>query len=471
MLEMPDQKKGENTNTDKSGCVTIYTWPASENSSDRIQGMMGHSALRTYSGGSTGKGVYVSFYPGNCDRKPRVASCRKIMSHFHTWNQEMSKETIDKATFTDLYGLDINLINQDFQELHNDEMNSHKPWSNRYNCSDVVLSLLGSGELFKKVDCRPYGWKSIFLASLIASNVTRNFTNLGLFIILEKIMKRSYFRDPLITALLLNNNFDNEYLFQQLGNQFDKKNETPIQPVIDMLNTDVEDSFLRIFYYKSIDSIASCVGAIPITYSYFLLVNKRVGLPAYLCYRNALTDTLIAGLVSISEKLIYLLARAIISPFSIQIAFGNFPGEFIEKRASIFSGKLWNMLLMDNLATNSAKSAIKAFVTVTLILIPILLFKYFYETTTTPQHVCEIVKQAELTLQSPDQNIGIQKRENINNYSGFFKNISGKFYENKYTILAGLGIGGLAATIGLFALRDNKISENLSNVNSIGFSL
>lgn len=43
--------------------VTILTWPPFTSIRDSALSE-GHSALRTYRGGARGKGVYVSFWPG-----------------------------------------------------------------------------------------------------------------------------------------------------------------------------------------------------------------------------------------------------------------------------------------------------------------------------------------------------------------------------------------------------------------------
>src|ERR1700722_6691709 len=55
-------------------CATVITWPPTRSSHIRKENRgshldfpsEGHSALKTYSGGSTGNGVYVSFWPGKC---------------------------------------------------------------------------------------------------------------------------------------------------------------------------------------------------------------------------------------------------------------------------------------------------------------------------------------------------------------------------------------------------------------------
>jgi hypothetical protein len=149
-------------------CVTIYTWPAGKlpiesywHEGSGIRGTSGHSALRTYGNSNFEEGIYVSFYPGKCDTNNSVPSCKKSVSHFHTWDQEASKEMLETIPGHDLLGLDVDAIHIAFHDLHDGSMNSKKEWSPRYNCSDVALLLLGKGGLFEKVHYAPFGWKTI----------------------------------------------------------------------------------------------------------------------------------------------------------------------------------------------------------------------------------------------------------------------------------------------------------------------
>ena len=149
----------------RKNCVTIYTWPAAETSSERARGRLGHSALKTYSGSMDGKGVYVSFYPDDCHKNNRHPSCRKRISHFHSWNQE-SRNT---ATIVDLYGLDIEAINRAFQDMHDSNMNSKEDWSYIYNCSDLIFKLLIKGGLINRATFIFYGLKTIILVSFLGN--------------------------------------------------------------------------------------------------------------------------------------------------------------------------------------------------------------------------------------------------------------------------------------------------------------
>lgn len=159
----------------RSGCVTVYTWPG-ETSSIAVTfrnwlfasyANLGHSALRTYSGGETGKGFYVSFYPGNCNVHARTPSCRKSISHFHTWNQENR----DGAVAVDIYRVDVEAINQAFQTMHDGNMDAVRQWSTQHNCSDVVLALLEAGGFCHHL--HQYSWKSTVLSALMFIELAR----------------------------------------------------------------------------------------------------------------------------------------------------------------------------------------------------------------------------------------------------------------------------------------------------------
>ena len=170
--------------------VTIYTWLNTKSSSShRSDATGGHSALETYSGGSSGYGVYVSFYPGDCDKVRRHPKCLKSVSHFH----HKHHDTGGIEEHITLYGLKVNEINQAFNELHDTDMNSKKPWSYSYNCSDVVLSLLRKGCLFEYSNFNRSSWIMKLIFVLIGGAESINY--LLLKPILSKLPGYNYLKD------------------------------------------------------------------------------------------------------------------------------------------------------------------------------------------------------------------------------------------------------------------------------------
>jgi len=162
--------------------VTIYTWPKGASSIGVTFGAsiphydLGHSALKTWSGGKNGSGVYVSFYPGHINKKNKGdSSCEKDRSHFHGWYQEQG--SLPMATRTDLYGLDVEAINRAFESMCDDQMYAVRQWNHKYNCADVVLALLRTGKiekLLKKtnyVDPSRSRWWKIVLPWLLPPTV------------------------------------------------------------------------------------------------------------------------------------------------------------------------------------------------------------------------------------------------------------------------------------------------------------
>jgi hypothetical protein len=84
--------------------------------------------------------------------------------------------------------------------------------------------------------------------------------------------------------------------------------------------------------------------------------------------------------------------------------------------------------------------------------------KYIFDTTTTPQHVQNIAKDAKSALESSSNQREIKS---LNNRVTFFQDASKKVLKNKNVIL---GIGGMAA-LGLFASRySSGIEEIPQNV-------
>ena len=164
-------------------CVTVYTRKEGASSVGINSDLdLGHSALRTWSGGENGTGIYVSFYPGHTRKKGSVdQKCKQSVAHFHTLKQE----SIDGIEKIDLYGLDVEAINQAFKLLHDENMTSRKPWSTRFNCSDLVLELLETGGIHKKISLRRYDEASIIILGILFSQMSLEFVRLHPFL-LEK---------------------------------------------------------------------------------------------------------------------------------------------------------------------------------------------------------------------------------------------------------------------------------------------
>jgi len=534
MLELPDQKKLEEGNKDKSKCVTIYTWPASENSSERARGILGHSALKTYSGGSSGKGVYVSFYPGDCDigcdlflmssnnvstfklseknklylyrdnegffyciennqkkkylpeklvpkslkhasfdqpaknpakcankeiytavleithekdhtrdKNPRrVASCVKSVSHFHRWNQEMSKETIEKAISIDLFGLNIDLINQAFQELHDSDMNSHRLWSSRYNCSDVVLFLLEKGGIFDKINPSRYGWKTI---SIIG--------------VLNGILAPRIFQFWFIRAIPYIFSGGMKKIDQKIYYKTDFSKWYPVNHPNQLAKSIIDFAFLFITFTGGAFSII-------MTYLYSLASYSKTSLPLKYYNTSCLIDAMKAGIFGV-----------IITTLE-PIAIRNTP---VIRKLIFYVNETIEGYIDNNLTSWFAHTILKSmdehkdvhwykypakFSAVFLFILCPFLFvsfslmpKYFFDTTTTPNHVLNVVQSTEAILKNPDEPKKnnrkiVQKNEFIQEKK---PSLIDKIYDHKYKLCA----GALLAASGFFAMRYASNSKTI----------
>jgi len=144
---MPHLNDEDNSSSLKR--LSILIWPASESiekEKTQKQGRMrnvihffrsqGHAALRTFKGGSNGEGIYVSFWPGLCEKRNESNSdpllCRKNKAHFHTRSEDdltYGPHSPDPIVIT----LFVSSENQEkihaaFRTLHNNQMFSIKPW-------------------------------------------------------------------------------------------------------------------------------------------------------------------------------------------------------------------------------------------------------------------------------------------------------------------------------------------------------
>lgn len=160
----------------RKNCVTVYTWPSAEDSKRQTSGSLGHSALKTYGGNENNKGIYISFYPGDCNGQRHI-NCHKKNSHFHPSaydNQDKENKLSSAKKIIDIYGLDVNAIHEFFSKMHDGQMNSKTEWGYSYNCSDVVLKLLMAGGVAHYLDLRQYGVISKTLLFFLGSEVAND---------------------------------------------------------------------------------------------------------------------------------------------------------------------------------------------------------------------------------------------------------------------------------------------------------
>lgn len=425
----------------RKNCVTVYTWLSSEipiesyrDNGSGTRGRMGHSALKTYGNSDGEKGIYVSFYAGDCHSAKRIPSCRKSTSHFHTWNQEMSKEMSLIAKKVDLYGLDVDAIHEAFHELHDDKMNSKKSWSLRYNCSDMVLFLLEKGQLFHKAHYMPFGWKTISAIGIFN----------GIF----------GFRMYLAWALAFMGGLFNippgKRIIMDLGPKY--------------YETDYSLGYPRHYSTWPLSNYCGGIMSMSMMYICSLASYSKSSLSFSYYHKTCLISTIKAGLIGF-----------IVPGFeAILVRNFSFIKEnmyYIDNLANIFDIIINNDSIVSlvqrgknriNLLENSNiyKDLLTYFLIYFFPLVGMLIYltpKYFFDTTTTPNHVLKIVhpleNQLKETVAGEKQNSLVTKNEEILMES---TNLASTIYKNRYKF----GIGGLLAAGGFFAF---KYISNLQN--------
>jgi len=467
----------------REACVTVYTWPSATISSEvdyrdgtATRGRFGHSALKTYSGGSDGKGMYVSFYPGDCDRNNRTPSCHKAVSHFHKWSQDNRGE----AEPTDLCGLDIEAFNHAFQALH-DDMNSNKAWSSRYNCSDVALELLEKSELFSKLGHRRYNTKSLVITVTLVSAIsvisvtlisntiywrgkTLGSLNIGLVPLLQRtrdVVKTCRFSlwfslmslQDYTTSNIGSGCFQDSFLLPLLNKLVTSAKPTLLSEMSDPfpyhLGLLEKDKFLSTVIISTATGMLT--GSLT-SYMHSIYASHKSMLPFYIRNKNAKSDAIKASLLCGSLILLEIYMKESIRNQGITPPI-IFPLDVISKY-------IYFPLLKKVLPHSQAS----LFIIMSMPIAPIILFvsfKSFYDTTTTPNHVLKLANSAESELKI------LCKRKNKEEVTSFPLYLSKKLYENKTTALT---IGGLLALSGFCMFKGRRMVHNGSSNNIVKLS-
>ncbi len=139
---------------------TIRLWTKCLN---KNQFEVGHITLQTYVGGETGKGIYASFWPPPTN--PESDSDHPLMTvksndkgYLRTYLYDKIQEGRDPDKIIDLYGLDINAINNAFHRFLNTNFNWSLFASTLFgieytcNCSGLIGLLLKTGGLESKLN-------------------------------------------------------------------------------------------------------------------------------------------------------------------------------------------------------------------------------------------------------------------------------------------------------------------------------
>jgi len=462
----------------RKNCVTIYTWGTNRNSTSAInlqgnallsQFQLGHSALKTYTGSKDDKGVYVSFYPGNCNTRNNHSSCIKSVAHFHTFYQD----DMNEVTTIDLFGLDVEKLNKAFGLLHDPQMDSVKPWSTRYNCSDVVLYLLKEAGLFEKVNYNPFNWMSGFLVSYMTSRFFRALLDGAYFFFkLRKFLRSPETHHHLI--MLSDEQTKMQFLGGAISTFF-------IKPAI------LNSVFLWTFSFLSLSTMIEYRNIYTTSVrGLVLFVDGLIDAPAAFILTYYITNFILKNKYHSNEmrKAAWQNAKragllATLTPFIKFFALNllNYMGlpklsEIIKNMESVFvfgnSGYIYhtNYVIKHLLDLPLVESLIKGSIVigypVYLLFGSLFSARFFYDTTTTPKHVQNVSKKAysELIVSSFENKVN--KNYSQNNSMVFFKDIGKKVYTHRYK-----AVGVLFATVGVFSV--GKILNNSKSISNVSF--
>ena len=408
-IQLPEESK-----------VTILTWPPF--TSIRHSALSeGHSALRTYCGGPEGKGVYVSFWPGenpwalscaqqNQKNNEDASLCHQNISHFHTQDDDdLAYRNFPevKPNVIDLIGLDVKIINQNFIK----KKESVPEWTPQYNCSDLIFELLEKSGLHQKVNVRRYGWKTV--------------TSLGIFsgfILLDTIE----FFWALITTARMKNAFtarknNKDLFFAYLY--------TPSEWILSRLG--IFPSNPHFFLAGKIaDGAIGGLSASFLTSYYSLFSFIKSNIPKDIVYSFVKRDAYIAGAIAFLSPILYYpyLIRHLLSSWQLKI-----------------NKKMSSILLPLTMITFN----------VLIIGLPSFL-KYLFDTTTTPRQIYNLVQQVDekrgvkfIKRQEIKENPESSSQTDKSNY--IYPSLFKRLYTDKYKILSTtLALG----SIGLFAYRN-----------------
>ena len=434
--------------------AAVYTWPASTTSSARAQGQMGHSALRTYNGGSDSDGVYVSFYPGDCNTQNRHPMCKKSKPHFHSWNHD-DRNVAEKI---DLDGLDVSAISTAFEKMHDGNMNSIKPWSPQYNCSDVVLKLLEIGGIDPYIGLRRYDFLNKSLLGGLIGNFAILFLN-ELYLKFSNEIISNYTRNCIATKTYNPNAgeimkvFDHGLIVHtQILKMFDFSDR-----LLYLIN--IRKSILS---YNIANGIMGSIFTSMFSYLFFLRISRKTELSYKTRSKFALIDSIKTALTSFAASMLISTTSTILSYLSYRKSYADPASTFsryISISTKLFYGYLTPKFLLK--ITNDFKKLYMLELFGFVGLISVLSFpKYFYDTTTTPEYLNKIIEnnktqshtQKEPSTKSAKQSLG----SCCNRF--FYKNqIINKIKEHKrYAV----GSGMLIAMIGIMSFRN---PEKLAN--------
>ncbi len=379
-MKNPINSTVEDTKDDAK--VTVITWPPSYSSGNSRHSYLseGHSALRTYSGGPDGKGVYISFWPGknkwflscaeqNQENKDDISLCHQPITHFHSSDDDdlAYRNNGDiKPKTNEIIGLNIEAINK--AALNKKEFSQE--WTPYYNCSDLTLELLERGGLYKLVDVRRYGWKTIVSFGYLTSIVLLETINL----LWSLAVQARYRKLPAMIADLKKRKVK-QYSFIVYSE--------PVLWFLGRLGLKLNNPY----YVLSELVISGVIGALLAgytTYQYSLYSFAKSKIPKKFARTVALKDALKAGVIAFSAELIDYFLYQYFKEFSLP-SFKHsfllyFLKDFAERKKTKNVGRYY---LLSVIITNLA-----------LVAFPILL-KYLLDTIATPKQIQKLAEKSE----------------------------------------------------------------------------
>jgi hypothetical protein len=415
--------------------VTLIIWPPSRLPTIRYANQQlhsgfpseGHVALKTYKGGTTGQGEYISFWPGKCkewnqQQADDLDLCHKDVSHFHTEDDDdlVKRDTTLRPKKIHLHSLNIEAINQLYKEMVEQKIN----WSPRNNCADIVLALLEAGGLYNRLSTKKYGWKTIFLVGYLSNeifdkSVESIYRHLLMFFKIGSSLDVSLDQDVNFRWDLWVGGFNGglKYLFNI------QTIDTPFLPS----NTLISAAMNAIFSYFLMSSFSS------------LLSNKALW-PKIMKNRIAQHDAIIAASISFLKPFVMpTIFHLLRNPFDQRGNYMIYTGKGTYWSMSISNLRLfWGRLVIFILRDSHISSRFsKNLVTPAIIFSPILIYminlgiQYFFNTTTLPANILHLANQ----LKKKEGRLDIKKVSTLSN-------IRASVNENKKFFSIGLvGVG------------------------------
>lgn len=379
-MRNPNNSTAEVTRGDEK--VTVITWPPSYSSGAPRHSYLseGHSALRTYRGGPDGEGVYISFWPGknkwfqNCaeqNRKHRDDPflCHQTITHFHSVVDDdlayRNYGDIEPETH-EIVGLNIEAINKAALNIKD----LQPKWTPYYNCSDLTLELLERGGLYKLVDVRRYGWKTIVSFGCFTSVVLLEIINLVWASALDERVKK----------------------FPAFVAEVEKKTtgafsfiiySEPVLWLLGSLGLKLNNPYYQLSELIISGMLSSLLAGYT-TYQYSLYSFEKSKIPKKFIRSLAFKDALKAGIIAFSADAIdffsFYYFKKFLFPSFRNLFFLYFLKDLAERKKTHNIG---NYYLFSVLISN-----------LLLVCFPIVL-KYLLDTTTTPKQIQKLAKKAE----------------------------------------------------------------------------